>query len=82
MPLFAVDVPSNVFDAIARSDAWVNDDEIWRTQVLALVPAAQVDYANQVRDAVIKRRSPDGTEVIIMLFSVREERVVLLRLKQ
>lgn len=81
MPLFAVDVPSNVFDAMARSDAWVNDDEVWRTQVLSLMPAPQTAYAQQVRDAVAKRRSTDGTEVIIMLFAMREERVALLRLK-
>lgn len=75
LPMLAVDVPPAVFDVLGRSDAWVTDDDAWRA-VLGLVPAQHVSYAQQVREAVAKRRA-DGAG-FLMLFAVREERLALL----
>lgn len=78
LPMIAVDIPPVVFDAIARSDAWVTDDDAWRA-ILSLVPSHQIAYALQVRDAVAKRRDEGGSE-FVMLYAVKEERIALLNL--
>ncbi|KAI5119391.1 hypothetical protein M0805_005934 [Coniferiporia weirii] len=74
-PMLAIDVPPGVFDALARSDAWVTDDDVWRSIVPGF-PTQHMTYANQIRDAVARRKS-DGAEFLI-LFAVKEERVALL----
>lgn len=78
IPSIAIDVPPSVFDALARSDAWVYNDEIWRT-ILQLFPTHHTSFANQIRDAVARRRS-EGAEYVLIQ-AVKEERVLLLSLK-
>ncbi|CAK5281348.1 unnamed protein product [Mycena citricolor] len=76
MPILAIDVPPAAFDAMTRSSAWVaQDDEAWKA-VAGMLP--QWAYAQQIRDAVAKRRS-EGFKYML-LFAVREERVQLLKL--
>ncbi|THH07415.1 hypothetical protein EW145_g3399 [Phellinidium pouzarii] len=75
--MLAIDVPPGVFDALARSDAWVTDDDAWRS-ILPGFPTQHTTYASQIRDAVARRKN-DGAEFLI-LFAVKEERVALLSL--
>lgn len=78
VPTIAIDVPPAVFDSISRSDAWLTDDEAWRT-ILPAFPTQHMGYANQIRETIL-RKSDEGAEMIV-LFSVKEERVGLLTLK-
>ena len=78
LPTLAVDVPPPVFDALTRSDAWVTDDEAWRT-ILTGFPTQHVAYAHQIREAVARRKN-EGVEML-MIFAVKEERMALLTLK-
>ena len=78
LPTLAIDVPPAVFDALAKSDTWVTDDDIWRS-ILPSFPTQHLAYANQIRDAVARRKS-EGAEML-MLFAVKEERTALLTLK-
>lgn len=79
-PMLAIDVPPSVFDALSRNDQWVTDDEVWRA-LIAELPTLQLGYANQVREAVEKKRnefvSGTGCE-FLLLFAVKEERAALL----
>ena len=75
VPLFAVDVPSCVFDLLARGDQYLTDDEAWRN-IVSSFPAQSSGYANQIREALAKRKA-DGC-AYVLLFHVREERVALL----
>ncbi|KAJ7874765.1 kinase-like domain-containing protein [Mycena olivaceomarginata] len=77
MPILAVDVLPAVFDAMIKSAAWLTDDEIWKA-LAAAFPVQQWAYAQQVREAVLKRKT-EGHRYIL-LFAVREERVQLLKL--
>jgi len=77
MPILAVDVLPAVFDAMIRSAAWLTDEEIWKAMA-ATFPVQQWAYAQQVREAVMKRKT-EGHRYIL-LFAVREERVQLLKL--
>lgn len=78
MPMLAVDVPTSVFDAMTRSSSWISDEDQWRS-ILAEFPTQHSAYANQVREAVVKRKS-DG-HYFILLFGVKEERIHLLNLQ-
>ena len=73
MPIFAVDVPPNIFDALVRTSAWVTDDDAWRS-ILAGYPTANNVYLHQLREAAAKRKG------YILLYALREERVQLLAL--
>ncbi|KAH8114389.1 kinase-like domain-containing protein [Phellopilus nigrolimitatus] len=75
LPMLAIDVPPGVFDALMRSDAWVTDDDTWRT-IASGFPTQHMVYANQIRDNVARRKI-DGADYMI-LFAVREERMALL----
>jgi eukaryotic translation initiation factor 2-alpha kinase 4 len=77
MLLLAVDIPTPAFDAMTKSSSWITDEDQWRS-ILAEFPTQHSAYANQVREAVVKRKS-DGHH-FILLFSVKEERVHLLNL--
>jgi len=77
IPILAVDVPTSLFDAMMKSTGWIMDDEAWRTIISSFAPSHSA-YANQVREAVVKRRS-DG-HPFLLLFAVREERIHLLSL--
>lgn len=74
--MLAIDVPPPVFDAITRNSAWVTDDDVWRP-ISSAFPTQQSAYANQVREAVAKRKADHQ---FILLFAIREERVQLLSL--
>ncbi|KAF7974176.1 hypothetical protein HWV62_13309 [Athelia sp. TMB] len=77
IPTLAVDVPTSLFDAMAKSIAWVTDDEQWRTIIGSFAPSHSA-YAWQVREAIAKRKT-DG-HAFLLLFSVREERIHLMPL--
>ena len=73
MPIFAVDVPPNIFDAMIRTSAWVTDDDAWKI-ILAGFPTANDAYLHQLREAAAKRKG------YILLYALREDRVQLLTL--
>jgi translation initiation factor 2-alpha kinase 4 len=79
LPTLAVDVPMPAFEAMAKNANWTRDDdyEAWKS-VLANFPAQQTGYANQIKDAIVKRRE-EGSK-FMLLFAVRGERVCLLAL--
>ncbi|EJC97866.1 uncharacterized protein FOMMEDRAFT_143407 [Fomitiporia mediterranea MF3/22] len=78
LPALAIDVPPTVFDALSRSDTWIADDDAWRA-ILPGFPTQHISYANQIREAVSRRKS-EGVD-LLMLFAVKEERMALLNLK-
>lgn len=75
VPMLALDVPPAVFDAMAKGDQWVTDDDAWRP-IATGFPPQHAAYAALVREAASRRKS-DGFE-FVQLFAVREERVALL----
>lgn len=77
MPMLAVDIPTSLFDAMAKSVSWITDDDQWRTVLGSFAPSHST-YAWQVRDTIAKRKA-DG-HAFLLLFSVREERIHLLAL--
>lgn len=77
IPTLAVDVPTSLFDAMAKGVSWVTDDEQWRTVIGSFAPSHSA-YAWQVREAIAKRKA-DG-QAFLLLFSVREERIHLMSL--
>jgi len=77
LPVIAVDVPSLVFEALVRDSSWVTDEDAWKA-ILAGLPSQHSGYGNQIRDAVMKRKS-EGRR-FVLLFAVREERVQILDL--
>ncbi|KAJ7702683.1 kinase-like domain-containing protein [Mycena rosella] len=77
MPILAVDVLPAVFDAMIKSAAWLTDEEIWKA-LAAVFPVQQWAYAQQVREAAVKRKAEGHP--YILLFAVREERAQLLKL--
>lgn len=62
---------------MTRSGSWIADEEAWKI-VLNMFPAQNTAYAQQIREAVAKRRT-EGQRFLI-LFAVREERVQILAL--
>ena len=66
-----------MFDALTRGTAWLSDENAWKA-LLAQFPPSQASYANQIREAVLRRRA-DGCRFLI-LFAVKEERPFLLSL--
>jgi len=77
IPVLAVDVPTPVFEAMAKSPGWATDDEAWKA-IASGFPLQSAGYAPQVREAVVRRRA-DGHR-FILLYAVRDERVHLLTL--
>ena len=77
VPMFAIDVPSAVFDTLVRSSNWIHDEDMWKT-IVASMPALQTAYASQLREAVAKRKA-EGHPFII-LYATREERIQVLSL--
>jgi eukaryotic translation initiation factor 2-alpha kinase 4 len=73
----AVDIPTHVFESLARNSSWLTDDDAWRS-IAAGFPTGQSAYAQQIRDDARQRRS-DGHQ-FLLLIAVREERVALLTL--
>ena len=75
----AIDVPIQTFEAMAKNAAWTReeDHDAWKS-VLTSFPPQQTAYANQIRDAIARRRD-EGCK-FILLFAVRGERVCLLDL--
>jgi translation initiation factor 2-alpha kinase 4 len=77
LPTLAVDVLPAVFDAMTKSSAWITDEDAWKT-IVSSFPAQHTAYAQQVREAAIKRKAEGHS--YILLFAVREERVQLVTL--
>lgn len=77
VPMIVIDVPNTVFDGLVKNSNWIHDDEAWKA-IGASMPALQGAYSNQVREAVIKRKS-EGHPFVI-LYATREERMQLLSL--
>lgn len=77
MPTVAVDVSPDLFDVMVRNSNWVTDEEAWKPLAAAFAPQTSA-YANQIRDAVAKRKA-EGHRYVL-LFAVKEDRVQLLDL--
>ncbi|KAF8148631.1 kinase-like domain-containing protein [Crassisporium funariophilum] len=75
MPILAVDVSPAQFEAMARSSAWITEEEAWKT-IAAMFSSSQPGYAHSVRESAIKRKAEGHT--YILLFAVREDRAQLL----
>lgn len=75
VPMFAVDVPPTVLEAMVRNELWLTDDEVWRG-IVADFPTQHTTYANQIREAISARKE-EGAR-FVLLFSVKEEKVALL----
>ncbi len=75
IPIIGVDVPIAVFEEMSKNSSWIHDEAALKP-LLASLPAQQSVYVNQVRDAVLKKKSDDCRFVI--LFAVKEERASLL----
>jgi eukaryotic translation initiation factor 2-alpha kinase 4 len=74
MPILAIDVPPNAFDAMSKDSTWVTDDEAWKA-ILSNFPSSHNTYAHQIRDAASKRKVDHQ---FLLLYAVREEIVRLL----
>ncbi|KAL1938729.1 hypothetical protein VTO73DRAFT_11332 [Trametes versicolor] len=72
----AVDVPTLVFEEMAKNMDWLTSDEALRTIATGL-PAQYGHYAHQIREAVNKQKG-DGRYVL--LYGIRQERLALLTL--
>ncbi|KXN81004.1 Serine/threonine-protein kinase gcn2 [Leucoagaricus sp. SymC.cos] len=77
MPTIAVDVTSDVFDLMVKNPSWITDEEAWKP-IFAAIPPQLSAYANQIREAVGKKKV-EGHHYVL-LFAVRDERVQLLDL--
>ncbi|KAL6299472.1 kinase-like domain-containing protein [Sparassis latifolia] len=77
LPTLAVDIPLTVFEEMAKSNAWIADEDAWKVIATAFPPQLTL-YAHQIRDAVLKRKA-DGHQ-FLLLFTVRDENVHLLTL--
>lgn len=77
MATLAVDLPPNAFEELSKNANWVTDEEAWKA-ILAPLSAQYVAYANQIREAV-NRKKADGQKYLL-LFAVKDERVSLLTL--
>ncbi|KAJ6518529.1 kinase-like domain-containing protein [Mycena vulgaris] len=71
MPILAVDVLPYVFDAMIKSSTWLTDEEIWKA-LAATFPVQQWAYAQQIREAAVKRKA-EGYPYILLLPSARSE---------
>ena len=72
-----VDVPANVFTEMRKSTEWLTDDEAFKG-VIASFPTPSAGYANQIREAVLKRKA-GGTKFLI-LYALREEEGFMIQL--
>lgn len=77
VPIIAVDVNDVVFDQMTKSTTWLTDENAWKA-LAACFPTQQTSYANQIREAVLRRKA-DGYKFMI-LFAVKEERPFLISL--
>ncbi|KAK0199520.1 kinase-like domain-containing protein [Desarmillaria ectypa] len=75
MPMIVVDIPPTTLVALTRNNTWITNDEAWK---LISPGFNNYTYAQQVRDAVTKRKE-DGFP-FILLYASREERALLLQL--
>ncbi|KAI0777469.1 Serine/threonine-protein kinase [Trametes elegans] len=73
----AVDVPTSVFDDMAKNANWLSSDEALRT-IAAGLSAQYGNYAHQIRDTVMRQKA-DGQRYVL-LYGVRQERIALLAL--
>ena len=76
IPTIGIDVPPNVFSEMKSTD-WITDDDAFKI-VVANFPTPQSAYANQIREAILKRKA-SGAKFVI-LFAVREEQGFVLKL--
>ena len=79
MATLAIDLPSNVFEELSKNANWITDEEAWKT-ILAPLPAQYVAYANQIREAVSRKKADGDGHKYLLLFAVKDERVSLLTL--
>lgn len=59
MRILAVDVLPAAFDTMIKSAAWLTDEETWKV-LAAIFPVQQWAYAQQVREAAVKRKAEGG----------------------
>ena len=79
--MLAVDVPSSVFDVLARGDLYLGDEDAWRgalTSSNSGLEGRMTEYVGTIRDVLIRRKA-EGCAYIV-LFNVREERIALVGL--
>ncbi|EKM74744.1 hypothetical protein AGABI1DRAFT_109872 [Agaricus bisporus var. burnettii JB137-S8] len=77
MPTVAVDVSTDLFDLMVKNANWVTDEEAWKPLAAAFATQTPA-YANQIREAVAKRKA-EGHRYVL-LFAVKEDKVQLLDL--
>ncbi|KAI8973080.1 Serine/threonine-protein kinase [Trametes punicea] len=73
----AVDVPTTVFEDMAKNTNWLTSEEALRT-IAAGLAAHYGNYAHQIRDAILRQKM-DGQRYVL-LYGIRQERIVLLTL--
>ena len=75
--IVAVEVPTSVFDEMAKNANWLVSEEPLRT-IAALLPTHQSGYPQQVRDAILRIKT-DGQRYVL-LYGIRQDRIALLSL--
>ncbi|KAI0653862.1 Serine/threonine-protein kinase [Cubamyces menziesii] len=73
----AVDVPTAVFDEMAKNANWLTSEEALRT-IAAGLAAQYGNYAYQIRDTILRQKM-DGQRYVL-LYGIRQERIALLTL--
>ncbi|KAI0354133.1 Serine/threonine-protein kinase [Trametes cingulata] len=73
-----VDVPTVVFEEMAKNASWLTNDEVLKGFSAAL-PLQQSHYPQQIRE-VIKRLRDEQQQHYVLLHGTRQERIVLLQL--
>ncbi|QRW14941.1 PEK/GCN2 kinase [Ceratobasidium sp. AG-Ba] len=76
--ILAVDIPPAAFNVMTSGIPWLSDDDSWKA-VLATFPKDQITHAAQVREEFTKKKG-QGHQLLLLL-SVRDDRVFLFNLK-
>ena len=75
--IVAVEVPTSVFDEMAKNATWLVSEEPLRA-IAALLPTHQSGYPQQVRDAILRIKT--DRERYVLLYGIRQDRIALLPL--
>ena len=77
VPVLAIEVAPNVFDALITTSIWIDDDEAWKGLAFMFTPQMS-GYAQSIREWVSKRKG-DGCSYVV-LYSLKDNRSALLSL--
>ena len=75
--IVAVEVPTSVFDEMAKNANWLTSEEALRA-IAAGLAAQYGNYAYQIRDTILRQKM-DGQRYVL-LYGIRQERIALLTL--